>query len=685
MRAFIVRPFGVKEGIDFERIERELIQPALAALRGLGVEVQGGTTAEISRGGNIREDMFRLLVISDLVIADISIHNANAFYELGIRHALRPQHTFMIRSETPHKYPFDLQTDRYFLYDAGNPAGDNGQAVQALAVALRSTIASPGPNSPVFELLRSLKPHPRGQLVTIPRDFEEGVKRAQAGKSLGDLRLFAQEVRSFEWDQEGLRLIGDAQFNLRANAGAKETFELLRAAAPDDLRANQRLGTIYQRLAFAQAPDRREELLVRSDQAIARALAAAPSGNDRAEALALLGSNEKSRWIAEFGAATPDGRRAAALRSAHLPKMLDYYVKAAGADLNHYYSGVNALALLQAQISLAKDKDLAEVWREGFDDPDARADADLAAREKLATRLAASLTLALEMDEVMGKREGVSDKWADSSRADLTLFGAQNQPQRVARAYQRALTGADLFTLEATRRNLALFKDLGLFEPNLSAALKVVDDAIAATLPPSPPTDRVILFTGHMIDAPDRSKEKMRFPPTPKAEETARKLIEQAVRAELAGGNGDIRGIAGGACGSDILFHDVCASLGVPTQLMLALPPDQFMVKSVQRGGPLWVERYQALCERNPPLVLQEGEALPNWLVDKAGYDVWQRNNLWMLFTALATGARRLTLIALYNPEKDPDGPGGTAHLVQEARNWGFKSVELDARTLLAE
>jgi hypothetical protein len=118
---------------------------------------------------------------------------------------------------------------------------------------------------------------------------------------------------------------------------------------------------------------------------------------------------------------------------------------------------------------------------------------------------------------------------------------------------------------------------------------------------------------------------------------------------------------------------------------MLALPADQFMVKSVQRGGPLWVERYQALCERNPPLVLQEGEALPNWLVDKAGYDVWQRNNLWMLFTALATGARRLTLIALYNPEKDPDGPGGTAHLVQEARNWGFKSVELDARTLLAE
>ena len=105
MRVFVVRPFGEKDGIDFERVERELIQPALVRLGTLGIEVTGGTTAEINRAGNIREDMFRLLVVADLVIADVSIHNANVFYELGIRHALRPRHTFMIRSATTHKYP----------------------------------------------------------------------------------------------------------------------------------------------------------------------------------------------------------------------------------------------------------------------------------------------------------------------------------------------------------------------------------------------------------------------------------------------------------------------------------------------------------------------------------------------------------------------------------------------------
>lgn len=77
MHAFIVRPFGTKNGIDFDRVEKELIRPALEE-----VGFSGGTTGEFIEQGNIRTDMFEQLLIADLVIADISIHNANAFYEL---------------------------------------------------------------------------------------------------------------------------------------------------------------------------------------------------------------------------------------------------------------------------------------------------------------------------------------------------------------------------------------------------------------------------------------------------------------------------------------------------------------------------------------------------------------------------------------------------------------------------
>ena len=96
---------GSKQKIDFDRVEEELILPALNS-----IGIEGGTTTEIVEQGNIREDMFRLLVTAELVIADVSIHNANVFYELGIRHGLRAQDTFLLRANID-KYPFDLATD----------------------------------------------------------------------------------------------------------------------------------------------------------------------------------------------------------------------------------------------------------------------------------------------------------------------------------------------------------------------------------------------------------------------------------------------------------------------------------------------------------------------------------------------------------------------------------------------
>jgi hypothetical protein len=155
------------------------------------------------------------------------------------------------------------------------------------------------------------------------------------------------------------------------------------------------------------------------------------------------------------------------------------------------------------------------------------------------------------------------------------------------------------------------------------------------------------------------------------------------VRDEMAAPDGVSLGIAGGACGGDILFHETCAALGIPTRLYLALPPDRFQVESVQQGGPAWVERYRALCGRLPARVLQDDKTLPRWLGDKPDYDIWRRNNLWMMFNALAIYPRHLTLIALYNRERESDGPGGTAHLVATAQRWGFKTIELDARKLL--
>ncbi len=683
MRAFFVRPFGTKEGIDFDEVEKALIRPALSRLRDrYDIVIDGATTGEFIRQGNIREDMFRLLVTADLVVADVSIHNPNAYYELGIRHALRHQHTFLLRAKgTEAKYPFDLQTDRYFAYDHAALAG----SVEGLAAALRSTLNVDPQyrDSPVFQLLPKLKPHNRSVLMPVPVDFQDEVKLAQNGGERGDLRLLAEEAQGFEWETEGLRLVGEAQFKLKALPGAKETFETLRRAIPDDVRANLRLGTIYQKLAVATAADK-EALLTRSDQAIRRALAAATAPEDRAEAFALLGSNAKARWQDDWRDIAAEARGSAALRSAHLADALDSYVKAYAEDLARYYPGTNALAMLRIQSELAQNEP--DTWVAAFEDSD-KAASELEDRNACAKRIAASLSLTLGIDPVFKVRQDNEDPWPAIARADV-LFLTVDKPTRVESEYRKALARVrnDPFAISAARRNIEIFQALGLIAGNVPAALGVIDEALAVagkTPAAQGRLSRAVLFTGHSVDAPDRPPEKARFPQTAKAEATARALIEQALRDEMAAADGVSLGIAGGACGADILFHEVCASLSIPTRLYLALPPDRFQVESVQHGGPGWVERYRALCERVPSRVLQEGKALPRWLADKPGYDIWRRNNLWLMFNALAIYPKHLTLIALYNREREPDGPGGTAHLVQTTRKWGFKTVELDGRKLL--
>jgi hypothetical protein len=86
------------------------------------------------------------------VIADISIHNANAFYELGARHAFREKRTFLIRCSKQSlpaeakldEVPFDLKTDRYFEYHLNDLAGSVLELVARVLEPTKSVYLSQG-------------------------------------------------------------------------------------------------------------------------------------------------------------------------------------------------------------------------------------------------------------------------------------------------------------------------------------------------------------------------------------------------------------------------------------------------------------------------------------------------------------------------------------------------------------
>ena len=686
MRAFIIRPFGKKKDlkgteIDFDEVSRVLIGPALDA-----IGAEGRETLDIVKSGNIRTDMFRRLLTADLVVADLSIHNANVFYELGIRHALRDHGTFMLRSDAD-AFPFDLQTDRYFTYDKTNPAG----SLKKLIAALQSVKAEiekdyTAKDSPVFTSLPNLTEPDPSLFNPVPQDFGEEVTRAFANNQPGDLALLSYEVKDFEWETRGWRMVGSAQFDLEALAAAKVTWENIRNLEPNDLEANIRLGTIYERLGD----------LVRSTEALNRALGNKTiKQSERAEAFSLLGRNFKTRWRQDWEGKAPNERAAEALRSPHLQESFENYERAFDEDLNHYYSGLNALAMIKIMVALAEA--LPEVWAEQFE-TDKKAGDALDEHREHARKLVGAVQLSLKAIFRRLEREDKRDNWAESSQADLLCI-TMDAPLRVAAAYRKVLTAAPGFNLNSIRKQLAIYRDLGVLNGNLAEVFKVVGEPPSLPVPglqpvANPPRQRVLLFAGHMIDAPDRKDP--RFPAD--QELVARERIKEVVVKEMNAGAGVACGYAGGASGGDILFLEVCAELGIPTRLYLAIPEREYVKASVAKAGEDWKNRFWNIfnkhTEQKAVRVLSdavdvdaEQDYLPAWLREKPDYTIWQRNNLWMLFNALnegcdpKTGDPNITLIALWDGAGG-DGPGGTGDLVNKVENLGARCEIIKTKEL---
>ncbi|MBA2306149.1 MAG: hypothetical protein H0W08_26465 [Acidobacteria bacterium] len=655
MRAFIIRPFGVKSGIDFDAVEAQLIAPALARLH-----IEGRTTGEVIEAGNIREDMFQMLLVSDVVVADISIDNANAYYELGIRHALREKRTFLIRAKgMTNDVPFDLRTDRYLAYDAATPGGSLAQLFEGL----KATIASERQDSPVFRVLPELREQDRSRFLPLPREFREEVEYAAKSRLIGKLALLAYEAKESLWESEALRLVGREQFRAKVFEPASATFEDLRGIDPLDREANLLLGTIYQRLGD----------LAKSEVALRR-VAGHPdaSPKDRAEAFSLLGRNLKMQWRESWQGLPPERRRSQALRSPLLMQSYDAYVKGFRQDLNYFYSGLNALAMLTIVLKLAEG--LKDEWVDLFSDrPEAeRSTTQLETQRRL---LAGAVEFSLHASKQYIQQTGQPDPWVEISLAEF-CFLTSDGPGQVVHCYDTALAGQPDFMSDSVRTQLALYQELELLVNNVARVIEVLapQATASATAQKSP---RTILFTGHQVDAPRRKEPRFPADKGPLARAAIREAIEQEVHRY-----GSAVGLAGAASGGDILFHEVCAELGVATKLYLALPPESYVTESVAPGGPDWVARFYAIQSRFPSApVLSRTKDLPGWLRHRAGYSIWQRNNLWMLNEALTAGPQHVTLIALWNG-KAGDGPGGTADMIHIARERGAETRVLDSNAI---
>jgi hypothetical protein len=254
--------------------------------------------------------------------------------------------------------------------------------------------------------------------------------------------------------------------------------------------------------------------------------------------------------------------------------------------------------------------------------------------------------------------------------------------------YREALADATHDQLESMKAKLDVCERMGLRPDHVLAALSVVAERMqeleSSSEVEDPRVKKVLVFTGHRVDDEDRSEP--RFPRTKAAEQRAAEMIREAIQAELEGCEGEVAAYAGGASGSDILFHEACRALDVRTRLFLPGPKDEYLDAAVQNAGGEWVGRFNELhnsmCKEQRVRELGPSMGLPRWLQAEEDYSITQRSNLWILHNALKRQADEVVLIALWNKQQ-VEGSGGSEDMQQKARKRGAKVIVLDANELV--
>jgi len=181
----------------------------------------------------------------------------------------------------------------------------------------------------------------------------------------------------------------------------------------------------------------------------------------------------------------------------------------------------------------------------------------------------------------------------------------------------------------------------------------------------------VVVFAGHMVDQDDRTVP--RFP------SRLEPMVKDAIRQRLRKLNAGF-GYASGACGSDILFHEVMAEMKGESYVILPYEKERFIKDSVEIvGGGDWGKRLEKV-------IAQAIETQEVSRQSQRGNDIsYEFANL-MLHGLASVRAEQLETklvpVAVWDG-KSGTGVGGTAGTVERWRRLGLNVEVIDLEEIL--
>lgn len=144
---------GPAQKINFDMIYEELVKPAI-----LKADMEPLIEYEENNFGVIQKTMYEKIVLCDFCIADLTNANPNAYYELGMRYAVKPHSTIPIIASSHFPLPFDVGINRTFAYqvDQDFNLSDKENDVEKLANILKTAKLNKSTDSPLYDMINGI-------------------------------------------------------------------------------------------------------------------------------------------------------------------------------------------------------------------------------------------------------------------------------------------------------------------------------------------------------------------------------------------------------------------------------------------------------------------------------------------------------------------------------------------------
>ncbi len=167
-KCFVISPYGRRTGMDGEMIDFDQLYEEVFAEAVESMGFRAVRCDRIPQSGLIHRDMLRHIAVDDLALVDITTTNPNVFYELGVRHALKPTLTVITKMRGA-DVPFNIRDLRIIEYPGAGGSFDDTKAEICRFIAFG--IQSNEPDSPIHSLLQDAQRDWRRERITIQRRY----------------------------------------------------------------------------------------------------------------------------------------------------------------------------------------------------------------------------------------------------------------------------------------------------------------------------------------------------------------------------------------------------------------------------------------------------------------------------------------------------------------------------------